>query len=55
MKIYHLVIPLALIAVLFPALGSKMLAALTILAIVLWVVVLLSKPLFSRSPNKPRR
>ncbi|QMV62784.1 hypothetical protein VUJ49_22710 [Pseudomonas berkeleyensis] len=54
MKIYHLVIPLALIAVLLPALGSKMLAALIGLAIVLWVVVALSKPLFGRSPDKPR-
>lgn len=54
MKIYHLVIPLALIAVLIPSLGSKMLAAVFGLAIVLWVVALLSKPLFGRSQDKPR-
>jgi hypothetical protein len=53
MKIYHLVIPLVLIALMFPALGAKLMAALFVLAIVLWVVVLLTKPLFT-SANKPR-
>lgn len=53
MKLYHLVIPLALIAVLFPMLGAKLLAGVFGLAIVLWVLVLLTKPVLSRSA-KPR-
>ena len=53
MKIYHLVIALVLIALMFPALGAKLMAALFGLAIVLWLVALLAKPLFG-SANKPR-
>ncbi|MCP1606462.1 hypothetical protein [Pseudomonas citronellolis] len=54
MKLYHLVIPLALIAAFFPTLGAKLLAGLIGLAVVLWLIVLLSKPLFGSS-EKPRR
>ncbi|WP_156356588.1 MULTISPECIES: hypothetical protein [unclassified Pseudomonas] len=55
MKIYHLVVPLALICVLFPKAFSWVMGAALLLLFVLFLAGILFKPLFPAPTEKAKK